>query len=166
LSETGLHRPLIAGISGSEREGADSVVLSGAMRTTRILATRSSTQVTAVETKTPVGRSHTRSFARESGTRVQQPERPSGAGHQGCEPCFAVPSQGWIPIRRSVLGRRLLAGNREIRFSRLALHATQGYRPTGHRNISFGDTGRLLYASPARNDRAAYRKRYQAGTTS
>jgi putative restriction endonuclease len=29
LSEAGVHRPLIAGISGSEREGADSIVLSG-----------------------------------------------------------------------------------------------------------------------------------------
>ena len=29
LSDVGLHRPLIAGISGSEREGADSIVLSG-----------------------------------------------------------------------------------------------------------------------------------------
>lgn len=29
LSDIGLHRPLIAGISGSEREGADSIVLSG-----------------------------------------------------------------------------------------------------------------------------------------
>jgi putative restriction endonuclease len=29
LSEVGLHRPLVAGISGSEREGADSIVLSG-----------------------------------------------------------------------------------------------------------------------------------------
>lgn len=29
LSEAGVHRPLIAGISGSEKEGADSIVLSG-----------------------------------------------------------------------------------------------------------------------------------------
>ena len=29
LSETGMHRPTVAGISGSEREGADSIVLSG-----------------------------------------------------------------------------------------------------------------------------------------
>jgi putative restriction endonuclease len=29
LSEAGVHRPLVAGISGSEREGADSIVLSG-----------------------------------------------------------------------------------------------------------------------------------------
>jgi hypothetical protein len=29
LSEAGVHRPLIAGISGSEREGADSIALSG-----------------------------------------------------------------------------------------------------------------------------------------
>jgi putative restriction endonuclease len=29
LSEAGLHRPTVAGISGSEREGADSIVLSG-----------------------------------------------------------------------------------------------------------------------------------------
>src|SRR5918995_4194453 len=29
LSAAGVHRPLIAGISGSEREGADSIVLSG-----------------------------------------------------------------------------------------------------------------------------------------
>lgn len=29
LSEAGVHRPLIAGISGSERDGADSIVLSG-----------------------------------------------------------------------------------------------------------------------------------------
>jgi putative restriction endonuclease len=29
LSEAGVHRPTVAGISGSEREGADSIVLSG-----------------------------------------------------------------------------------------------------------------------------------------
>ena len=29
LSEAGVHRPTQAGISGSEREGADSIVLSG-----------------------------------------------------------------------------------------------------------------------------------------
>ena len=29
LSDAGLHKSLVAGISGSEREGADSIVLSG-----------------------------------------------------------------------------------------------------------------------------------------
>ena len=29
LSDVGLHRPLIGGISGSEREGADSILLPG-----------------------------------------------------------------------------------------------------------------------------------------
>ena len=29
LSKAGVHRPTVAGISGSEREGADSIVLSG-----------------------------------------------------------------------------------------------------------------------------------------
>jgi putative restriction endonuclease len=29
LSDAALHKPLVAGISGSEREGADSIVLSG-----------------------------------------------------------------------------------------------------------------------------------------
>jgi putative restriction endonuclease len=40
LSEAGVHRPTVAGISGSEREGADSIVLSGATRTTKTSATR------------------------------------------------------------------------------------------------------------------------------
>jgi hypothetical protein len=38
LSDAGVHRPTIAGISGSAREGADSIVLSGATRTTGISA--------------------------------------------------------------------------------------------------------------------------------
>ncbi len=39
LAAAGVHRPTQAGISGSGREGADSVVVSGATRTTRTTAT-------------------------------------------------------------------------------------------------------------------------------
>jgi putative restriction endonuclease len=38
VSRAGLHRPTVAGISGTPAEGADSIVLSGGMRTMRTMA--------------------------------------------------------------------------------------------------------------------------------
>jgi SAD/SRA domain len=57
LSEAGVHRPTVAGISGGEQEGADSIVLSGGYETIRTLATRSSTRAVGDGTRQHKGRS-------------------------------------------------------------------------------------------------------------
>jgi hypothetical protein len=59
LSEAGVHRPRVAGISESEREGADSIVLSGGYEDDEASATRSSTRATAEGMRRAAGRSRT-----------------------------------------------------------------------------------------------------------
>ena len=60
LSQAGLHRPLVAGISGSGRIGANSVVLAGGYEDTEDFGDKFSTQAMAAETLRPGGKLRTR----------------------------------------------------------------------------------------------------------
>ena len=127
LAEAGVHRHRQAGISGSATKGADSIVLSG-----------------GYEDDQDFGNLiiYTGYGGRDPATGRQVSDQPfslwnraqaysSLNGHPGRRPRVALFPERRLPLRRTVPGGRLLAGQGKSGLPSMALQAHQTSRSTG-----------------------------------
>jgi hypothetical protein len=126
-------------------------------RMTKILATRLSIWVRWARSRDREANSGPELQQGKTGTSLEQPERSSRADRWARGPKYTILSHHRIPLRRAIHSGRLLARDRKIWLSHLALQVDQDDRRRYLQRVGFGDLRQLLRCASTRDYRAGPR---------